>query len=84
MVADRAREHRAGANEKAAALFQEISGELKEEVRGIRYNEQPAKPQADLTIRRHVMGIIILLFGLAALILLISMSVPGLHGQLQR
>jgi hypothetical protein len=76
--------HQAGINEKAAALFHDLSSELKEEIRGIRYGEQPVKPQADLIVRRHVMGIIILLFGLVVLILLIGMAALGLHGPLHR
>jgi hypothetical protein len=65
-------------------LFHDLSQEMKDEVSGMRHGEQPVKPQADLIVRRHVMGIIILLFGLVALILLISMGVLGLHGPLHR
>ncbi|HEX4285683.1 MAG TPA: hypothetical protein VHZ28_11375 [Terracidiphilus sp.] len=73
--------HRA---DEGDGLFHDLSQELKEEINEIYYGEQPVKPQADLIVRRHVMGIIILLFGLVALILLISMGVLGLHGPLHR
>jgi hypothetical protein len=65
-------------------MFHDLTEELKEEIHGIRTGEQPVKPQADLIVRRHVMGIIILLFVLVALILLISMAVLRAHGPLYR
>ena len=47
-AANRAHEERqASLNEKAAALFHDLSGELREEVRTIYYDEQPVKPQTD-------------------------------------
>ena len=56
-----------------------LSDELKQEILEISCGEQPVEPQADLIVRKHLMGIIVLLFGLVALILLVSIVVIDLY-----
>jgi hypothetical protein len=68
-------EHHASLKDQAGELFHDLSDELKQEILDIRTGAQPVKHDADLIVRRHVMGIIILLFGLVALILLVAMAV---------
>jgi hypothetical protein len=71
--------HSASVRELANELFQDLSDELKQEILEIRSGEQPVEPQADLIVRKHLMGIIVLLFGLVALILLVSIIVIDLY-----
>ena len=73
-------QHHESVREQASELFHDLSTELKQEILEIRSGERPIKQQADLIVRRHVMGIIILLFGLVALILLIGIAAISLHG----
>jgi ElaB/YqjD/DUF883 family membrane-anchored ribosome-binding protein len=73
-------EEHASVKEQARELFHDLSTELKEEIQEIRTGEQPVKPQADLFVRKHVMGLIGLLFGLVAVILLVAIAVIAVYG----
>jgi len=66
--------------EQTREFFHDLSGEFKHEIHEIRSGEQPVNPQADLIVRKHVMGLINLLFGLVAIILLIAIAVISVYG----
>lgn len=67
--------------EKADHLFSDFSNEIKVEIDEIRHGEAPAQDsQADLFVRKHVMGLILILFGLVALILLIGIAFVAFYG----
>jgi hypothetical protein len=74
--------HHASVKEQVSELFHDLSNEFKEEIHDIRTGEQPVEPQADLIVRRHVTGLIILLFALTAFILLVAMAVIYLYGSM--
>ena len=60
---------------QAGKLFHDLISELKEEIHDLRTGEQPVEPQADLILRRHLMGLIVLLFAITAFILLAAVGV---------
>ena len=68
-------EEYAGVSGQAKVLFHDLADEIKEELRDIRTGEQPVEPRADLIMRKHLTGLIILLFALTAIILLTGMIV---------
>jgi hypothetical protein len=74
--------HHGSVKHQVDELFHDISSELREEIHDIRTGEQPVEPQADLIVRKHVTGLIILLFALTAFILLAAMAVIYLYGSL--
>jgi len=61
-------------------LFHDLSTEIKDEIHEIRTGEQPVKPQADVIVRKHLMGLVGILFGIVAVILLIAIAVISLYG----
>jgi len=61
--------------DQAAEFIHDFSHELKEEITQIGTGEQPVKSDADLIVRKHVMGLIGVLFGLVAVILLIAIAI---------
>jgi len=69
-----------GVKEQASVLFHDLTSELKEEIHDIYTGEQPAVQQADLIVRKHLIGLIILLFVLTVVILLASMGVIAWYG----
>jgi len=66
--------------DQASELFHDLTGELKEEIHDLYTGEQPAEQQADLIVRKHLIGLIILLFVLTVVILLASMGVIVWYG----
>jgi len=68
-------EEHAGVSGQARALFHDLADEIKEELHDIRTGEQPVEPRADLIVRKHLIGLIILLFAITAVILLAGMIV---------
>ena len=74
-------EHHETVREQAEHLFQDLSSEMKIEIAEIRGGDTLARStQADLFVRRHVMGLILILFGVVALILLIGIGAIAIHG----
>ncbi len=74
MAIDRVSEHPAGIAEQAGEFFHDLTGELKEEIHDLRTGEQPVEQKADLVVRRHVNGLVILLFAITAAILLAAIG----------
>jgi hypothetical protein len=72
------RQH-SGVIEQTGELIHDLANELKEEIHDLRTGEQPVEPQADLIVRKHISGLIILLFVLTALILLVGIAVVYLY-----
>jgi hypothetical protein len=77
--------HRASIPMHAQALFHDLSGEVKQELDEMRHGELPpqpseTQPHADLFVRRHVIGLILILFGLVALILLLGIAAVAVFG----
>lgn len=67
--------------EQAQHLLDDFSSEMKLEFGEIRNHEAPTHGgQADMFVRNHVMGLILILFGLVALILLIGVAVVAFYG----
>jgi hypothetical protein len=67
--------HNETVREQAEHLFEDLSSEVKLEFDEIRHREAPTHGgQADVFVRKHVMGLILILFGLVALILLIGIA----------
>ena len=60
---------------QAAEFYNDIAGEMKQEVQDFRGGGQPIEnPNSDLVVRKHVLGLIIFLFGLVAVVLLLSIG----------
>lgn len=78
--------HTETVREQAEHLFEDLSSEVKLEFDEIRNHEAPTHgSQADMFVRKHVMGLILILFGLVALILLIGIAFvafSGHHGRM--
>jgi hypothetical protein len=68
-------EDRKGVAEQIRSLFHDLTGEIKEELHDLRTGEQPVEQRADLIVREHLMGLIILLFAVTSIILLAGMIV---------
>jgi hypothetical protein len=66
--------------EQAEELFHDLTSELKEEIHDIYTGEQPVEQKADLIVRRHLMGLILLLFVITAIILLVAIGVISFYG----
>ena len=64
--------------EQIRSLFHDLTGEIKEELHDLRTGEQPVEQRADLIVREHLMGLIILLFAVTSIILLAGMGVIDL------
>ena len=80
-IGSSALEHHATVKEQIGDLFQDLSSEVKLEMAEIRAHEEPTKStRADLFVRQHVMGLILILFGLVALILLIGIAAIAIFG----
>lgn len=74
-------DHHESVKEQAGHLFGDFSKEVKDEVYEIRSGEPPAQSsRADLFTRQHVMGLILILFGLVALALLIGIAAIAIYG----
>jgi RNA 3'-terminal phosphate cyclase len=68
--------------EQAQHLLDDFSREVKTEIDEIRHGEAPTHGgEADLFVRRHVMGLILIMFGLVALILLVGIAFVAFYGQ---
>ncbi len=64
--------------EQIRSLFHDLTVEIKEELHDLRTGEQPVEQRADLIVREHLMGLIILLFAVTGIILLAGMVVIDL------
>jgi hypothetical protein len=74
-------EHHAGIKEKAEDFLQDFSGEVKVEMAEMQLGELPGETsEADHFLRRHVLGLILILFGIAALILLLGIAAIAIYG----
>ena len=73
--------HTETVREQAQHLLDDFTHEVKVEIDEIRHGDAPTQgSQADLFVRRHVMGLILILFGLVALILLIGIGFVAFYG----
>lgn len=67
--------------EQAQHLLDDFSHEVKTEIDEMRHGEVPAQGgEADLFVRRHVIGLILILFGLVALLLLVGIAFVAFYG----
>ena len=74
-------EHHAGIQEHAGELLQDLSNEAKVEMIEMQQGELPGESsQSDHFLRRHVLGLILILFGVAALILLLGIAAIAIYG----
>jgi hypothetical protein len=73
-------EEHASIREQTSEFFHDLSHELKEEIVQIGAGEQPTKSQADIIVRKHLMGLIGVLFGVVAVILLLAIAVIAFYG----
>lgn len=73
-------EEHASIRDQASAFIHDLSHELKEEIVQISTGEQPVKSEADVIVRKHVMGLIGVLFGLVVVILLLAIAVIAFYG----
>jgi hypothetical protein len=67
--------------ERAGKLFHDLTSDLKEDIHDLRTGEQPVEAHANLIVRRHLNGLIILLFAVTALILLSAVGVLYLYSR---
>lgn len=73
--------HTETVREQAEHLLKDFSSEVKLELDEIRNHEAPTHGgQADIFVRKHVMGLVLILFGLVALILLIGIAFVAFSG----
>jgi len=73
-------EEHASIRDQASEFIHDLSHELKEEIVQIGTGEQPVKSDADLIVRKHVMGLIGVLFCLVVVILLLAIAVIAFYG----
>jgi hypothetical protein len=67
--------------EQAENLFHDLSSELKHEVGHADSAEESLNsPDADLLVRKHVMGLILILFALVAVMLIVGIGGIALFG----
>ena len=67
--------------ERTGELFHDLTSDLMDEIHDLRTGKQPVEPHANLIARRHLNGLILLLFAVSALILLSAVAVLYLYSR---
>jgi len=71
----RVREMHPSVGDQAAGLYDDVSSEIKHEVRQIKANKEPVDPsQTDVVVRRHVLGLSIGTFVMIAVFLIVAIA----------